>query len=61
MRTVGEIQTTDSFKVPYFLTCISIGDKLIEHQNEEAVHQADAACDSSARTTAQCTDNKDSI
>lgn len=56
-----ESELPNSFKVPYFLTRISIGDKLIEHQNEEAVHQADAAGDSSVRTTAQCTDNKDSI
>lgn len=56
-----ESELPNSFKVPYFLTRISIGDKLIEHQNEEAVHQADAAGDSSVWTTAQCTDNKDSI
>lgn len=42
------------FQGALFPTCISIGDKLIEHQHEEVVHQA-------VQTTAQCTDNKDSI
>lgn len=40
MYRASEISSTNGFKVPYFPTCISIGDKLVKHQNEEAVHQA---------------------
>lgn len=37
----SEIWPTKGFKASYFPTCISVGDKLIEHQNEtEKVHQA---------------------
>lgn len=53
--------TSNSFKVPYLPTCSWIGDKLMCASKWGSGASGDAACDSSTWTTAQCTDNKDSI